>query len=124
MKWVFVIGGLAMVVIGGIGKYVDMTKFKDDFISGTTPWYTVFITGIIAIILGLSFDWIMSLDGEEEEEGEETPDEEDGPEEPEAEKPDETEEEGEEAEEEPEEPKDDAPGDEPAADAADDDGDK
>ena len=74
MKWVFVLGGLAMVVVGGIGKYVDMTKFKEPFISGNSPWYTVFMTGIIAIILGLSFDWIMSLD--DEEEGEETPDDE------------------------------------------------
>ena len=68
MKWVFVIGGLAMAVIGSIGKYVDMTKYKEPFISGNSPWYTVFMTGIIAVILGLSFDWIMSLDDEEEEE--------------------------------------------------------
>ncbi len=68
MKWVFVIAGLAMVVIGGIGKYVDMTKYKEPFISGNSPWYTVFMTGVIAVILGLSFDWIMSLDDEEEEE--------------------------------------------------------
>ncbi len=67
MKWVFVLGGVAMVIIGGIGKYVDMTKYKEPFISGNSPWYTVFMTGVIAVILGLSFDWIMSLDDEEEE---------------------------------------------------------
>ena len=66
MKWVFVVAGFAMVIIGGIGKYVDMTKYREPFISNMSPYYTIFITGIITVILGLSFDWIMSLDDEEE----------------------------------------------------------
>ena len=70
MKWVFVIGGAAMVVIGGAFKLYEMNRYNEPFISGNSPWYTVFMTGVIAVILGLSFDWIMSLDDEEEEEGE------------------------------------------------------
>ena len=73
MKWVFVVAGFAMVIIGGIGKYVDMTKYKEPFISNMSPYYTIFITGIITVILGLSFDWIMGLDDEEEGEGGEPP---------------------------------------------------
>ena len=69
MKWVFVVAGAAMVIIGGVGKYVDITKFKEPFISNNSPYYTIFVTGVITIILGLSFDWIMSLDDEEEEAG-------------------------------------------------------
>ncbi|MBM4085853.1 MAG: hypothetical protein FJ272_13780 [Planctomycetes bacterium] len=69
MKWIFVCVGLAMVVIGGAGKYVDITKYKEEFISGNSPFYTIFMTGIITIILGLSFDWILSLD-EEDAQGE------------------------------------------------------
>ena len=67
MKWVFVIAGIALVMVGACGKYVDMTKYKEPFISGNSPFYTLFMTGIITIILGLSFDWIMSLDDEEEQ---------------------------------------------------------
>ena len=67
MKWVFVVAGAAMVIIGGIGKYVDMTKFKEPIISNNSPYYTIFMTGVITVILGLSFDWIMSLDDEDEE---------------------------------------------------------
>ena len=73
MKWVFVVAGAAMVVIGGIGKYVDMTKYKEAFISNNSPFYTIFMTGVITVILGLSFDWIMSLDDEDEEGGEDSP---------------------------------------------------
>ena len=69
MKWVFVVAGAAMVIIGGVGKYVDMTKFKEPFISNNSPYYTIFMTGVITVILGLSFDWIMSLDDEEDDAG-------------------------------------------------------
>lgn len=78
MKWIFVCIGIAMVTIGGVGKYVDVTKYKEDFISGNSPFYTIFMTGIITIILGLSFDWILSLDDEDEGEGDEQKDEDEG----------------------------------------------
>jgi len=66
MKWFFVAFGLFMIVAGGIRKYLDWKLYREEFICGHSWGYAVFMTGVITVILGLSFDWIMSLDEEDE----------------------------------------------------------